>query len=48
MPVIEIFNQPVALDPRIAQRDISGNRIVESLTEFSRISKKSGENCSIL
>ncbi len=40
MLVVEIFNQAVALDPRIAQRDISGKKIVESLTEFSRISKK--------
>jgi hypothetical protein len=34
------LNQSVALDPGIAQRDISGKKIVLSLRKFSRILEK--------
>ena len=39
IPDVETFDHSVALDIGTAQRDVSGKKIVESLSEFFRISE---------
>jgi hypothetical protein len=40
IPDVETFDQSVAVDTGTAQRDVSGKKIVSSVSQFSRISEK--------
>jgi hypothetical protein len=40
IPDVETFDQSVGLDIETAQRDVSGNKIVSSVSSFSRMSEK--------
>ena len=43
MPDVEIVNQLVVPDPKIVERDISGEKMVKSPTEFLRASEKAAK-----